>query len=60
VIELAGSAAFEAQDYPRAISYWEKLLRKMPANSEISQALSERIAEAKTRRADTVPKRGAR
>lgn len=60
VMELAGSAAFEAKDYPRAISYWEKLLRQMPADSEIGQALSKRIAEAKMLMADTVPKRGAR
>jgi len=48
-LELAGSAAFEAKDYKRAIDYWEKLLKKVPANSELSQSLAERINDAKTR-----------
>ena len=47
VLELAGSAAFEAKDFKLAINYWEKLLQKVSSDSEISQALSERIAEAK-------------
>ncbi|MBA2527739.1 MAG: c-type cytochrome biogenesis protein CcmI [Pyrinomonadaceae bacterium] len=48
-LELAGSAAFEAQDYKRAIEYWEKLLERVPANSEVAESLTERINEAKTR-----------
>ncbi len=51
-LELAGSAAFETKDYRRAIDYWEKLLKKVPPDSEIGQSLSERIKEAKTRSAD--------
>jgi cytochrome c-type biogenesis protein CcmH len=47
-LELAGSAAFEAKDYSRAISYWQKLLQKTPANSEVAQALTQRINEAKS------------
>lgn len=46
VLELAGSAAFEAKDYKLAINYWEKLLKKVSSDPEISQALSERIAKA--------------
>lgn len=48
-LELAGSAAFEARDYKRAIEYWEKLLKKVPANSEVADSLTQRINEAKTR-----------
>lgn len=48
-LELAGSAAFEAKDYGRAIDYWERLMKKVPATSEVGQSLAERINEAKTR-----------
>jgi cytochrome c-type biogenesis protein CcmH len=50
-MELAGSAAFEANDYKRAIEYWQKLLDKVPANSEVANSLTERINKAKTRAA---------
>ncbi|MFN2511647.1 MAG: c-type cytochrome biogenesis protein CcmI [Pyrinomonadaceae bacterium] len=50
-MELAGSAAFEAQDYNRAIEYWQKLLERVPANSEVANSLNERINNAKTRTA---------
>jgi len=46
-LELAGSAAFEAKDFAQAIKYWEKLLQRTGNDPEISQALSERIADAK-------------
>jgi cytochrome c-type biogenesis protein CcmH len=48
-LELAGSAAFEAGDYRRAIDYWQKLIKKVPANSEVAESLSQRINAAKTR-----------
>ena len=48
-LELAGNAAFEAHDYKRAIEYWQKLLERVPANSEVSESLTERINEAKKR-----------
>ena len=47
-LELAGAAAFEAKNYKQAIEYWQKLMQKTPADSEVGQALSQRIAEAKT------------
>lgn len=50
-LELAGSAAFEANDYKRAIEYWQKLLDRVPANSEVANSLTERINKAKTRAA---------
>jgi cytochrome c-type biogenesis protein CcmH len=48
-LELAGSAAFEAHDYKRAIEYWQILLKKVPANSEVAESLTERINKAKER-----------
>jgi cytochrome c-type biogenesis protein CcmH len=47
-LELAGAAAFEQKNYQQAIEYWQKLMQKTPADSEVGQALSQRIAEAKT------------
>jgi cytochrome c-type biogenesis protein CcmH len=47
-LELAGSAAFETKNYPQAIDCWEKLLKKTPPNTELGQALSQRINEAKS------------
>lgn len=46
-LELGGSAAFEVKNYTQAITYWEKLLKKTPPNTELAVALTERIAEAK-------------
>lgn len=48
-IELAGNAAFQAQDYKRALLYWEKLMLKLPPQSEVAQALSQKIEEAKAK-----------
>ncbi len=50
-LELAGNAAFEARDYKRAIDYWEKLMKEVPANSEIGNSVSKKIDEAKLRAA---------
>ena len=47
-LQLAGSAAFEAKDYKKAVDYWERVLKQVPPNSEVSQAITERINEAKT------------
>lgn len=43
---LAGNAAFQAKDYSRAIEYWQKLLR-VTTDSQVTQALTDRINEAK-------------
>lgn len=48
-LELAGSAAYEANDFPLAIKHWEKLLKKAAGDPEISRELTERIEEAKKR-----------
>ena len=47
-LELAGSAAFEQKNFKEAISYWERLLQRTPKDSELAQALTERIELAKT------------
>ena len=46
-LQLAGSAAFEAKNYKQAIEYWQRLLQKTSPDSEMGQALTERIAEAR-------------
>ncbi|MDX6614183.1 MAG: cytochrome c-type biosis protein CcmH [Blastocatellia bacterium] len=47
-LQLAGSAAFEAKNYKQAIEYWQRLLQKTSPDTEMGQALTERIAEART------------
>jgi cytochrome c-type biogenesis protein CcmH len=47
VLQLAGSAEFEAKNYKQALVYWEKLMKRTPPESELGQALAEQIAEAK-------------
>jgi cytochrome c-type biogenesis protein CcmH len=44
---LAANAAFEAKNFPKAIDYWQRLLKQVPPNSEIAQTITERINEAK-------------
>lgn len=46
-LTLAGSAAFEAKDYKRAIGYWERLQGQVPADSELGQALQAGLAQAR-------------
>ena len=46
-LQLAGSAAFQAKDYKKAIDYWQRILKQVPAGSEVEQAITERIDEAK-------------
>ena len=47
-LQLAGSAAFEAKDYKKAIDYWQRVLKKVPPNDDVAKAITERINEAKT------------
>jgi cytochrome c-type biogenesis protein CcmH len=46
-LQLAGSAAFEQRNYKQAIEYWQRLLQKTSPETEMGQALTERIAEAR-------------
>jgi cytochrome c-type biogenesis protein CcmH len=47
-LELAGSAEFQAKNYVAAIDYWQKVLQKSPADSELARTVKERINEAKS------------
>jgi cytochrome c-type biogenesis protein CcmH len=47
-LQLAGSAAFQAKDYKKAIDYWQRVLKKVPPGSEIAETINQRINEAKT------------
>jgi cytochrome c-type biogenesis protein CcmH len=46
-LDLAGSAAYQAGDYKKAIDYWQKLLNQLPAGSEELRTVSDQIAKAK-------------
>ena len=47
-LQLAGTVAFDAKDYKKAIGYWERVLQRVPPGSEVAEAITERINEAKT------------
>ncbi|HKE59336.1 MAG TPA: c-type cytochrome biogenesis protein CcmI, partial [Pyrinomonadaceae bacterium] len=47
-LQLAGSAAFQAKDYQKAIDYWERVLSKVPPGSDLAQSVQGRISEAKS------------
>ena len=47
-LQLAGSAAFQAKDYRKAIDYWNRVLAQVPPDSEVGQTIAARIAEAKS------------
>jgi cytochrome c-type biogenesis protein CcmH len=46
---LAGTAAFEAGDYRRAIADWERLLKLLPPGSDEAQAVEGSLAEARAK-----------
>jgi cytochrome c-type biogenesis protein CcmH len=46
-LQLAGSAAFEAKDYKKAVDYWQRVLKKVPPDSDVGQTITSRINEAK-------------
>ena len=46
-LDLAGSAAFQANDYKKAIEYWQKLLALLPAGSDELQTITAQITKAK-------------
>ncbi len=45
---LAGTAAYERNDFAAAATYWERLLNQLPADSEDAQMLSESIDKARS------------
>ncbi|HXI74876.1 MAG TPA: tetratricopeptide repeat protein, partial [Pyrinomonadaceae bacterium] len=46
-LDLAGSAAFQAGDYKKAIEYWQKLLTSLPPGSDELRTVTEQISKAK-------------
>jgi len=48
-LAMAGTDAFEQQDYKRAVAHWEKLRTQVPADSPIARSISGSIAEARQR-----------
>lgn len=54
-LALAGTAAFEARDYPGAIKHWERLARSIPPDSEFAQAIAGSLAEARQLAGGVVP-----
>jgi cytochrome c-type biogenesis protein CcmH len=40
-LQLAGTAAFDAKDYKKAIELWQRVLSKAPAGSDLARAISE-------------------
>ena len=46
-LDLAGSAAFQAGDYKKAIDYWQRLLKLLPPGSEELRTVTDQITKAK-------------
>jgi len=46
-LNLAGSAAYQAKDYAKAIDYWQQLLKLLPAGSEDLKMVTEQISRTK-------------
>ncbi|MSQ05575.1 MAG: c-type cytochrome biogenesis protein CcmI [Nitrosomonadaceae bacterium] len=47
-LALAGTAAFEQDNFKQAANHWEKLLTIIPADSKLAQSVSESITKAKS------------
>lgn len=46
-LAMAGSAAFQAKDYRKAMDYWQQLLKLLPPGSQELQIITEQISKAK-------------
>jgi cytochrome c-type biogenesis protein CcmH len=44
---LAGTVAYEAQDYPKALDLWERLATLLPPGSDVAATIQANIAEVK-------------
>jgi cytochrome c-type biogenesis protein CcmH len=58
-LALAGSAAFERQDYAAAAAFWQRAQPFAPAGSEFAQGLERSIAEARALAGASAPAGGA-
>jgi cytochrome c-type biogenesis protein CcmH len=47
-LALAGTVAFEEKKYAEAVAQWEKILRLVPPDSDISRSVQSSIAEAQS------------
>jgi cytochrome c-type biogenesis protein CcmH len=47
-LALAGTVAFERKDYARAVTYWQRMLPLVPADSEDARTIEENVAQAKS------------
>ena len=45
-LALAGTVAFEKQDYASAVAHWERILRLVPQDSDLAQSVRASVAEA--------------
>jgi cytochrome c-type biogenesis protein CcmH len=54
-LALAGTAAFDRQQYAMAVKYWQKLAASLPADSEMAGAVQSSIAEAQSLAGGTKP-----
>ena len=48
-LALAGTAAFDRNDFASAAAYWERMLPLVPPDSEEARAVGENVAEARKR-----------
>lgn len=48
-LALAGTAAFDKQDYAKATDYWGRIVPLVPQDSELAQSIRASIAEAQER-----------
>ena len=46
-LALAGTVAFDRKDFKQAVTYWERLQKVIPPESEMSRSIESSIAEAK-------------
>jgi cytochrome c-type biogenesis protein CcmH len=46
-LALAGTAAFNRQDYRQAVAYWERLEPTLPPESDVARSIAASIAEAR-------------
>ena len=55
-LDLAGTAAYQAGDYQKAIEQWQKLLKLLPAGSEELKTITAQISKAKELAGNKTPR----
>jgi cytochrome c-type biogenesis protein CcmH len=58
-LALAGADRYKAGDYAGAISYWERILRFAPPESELARTVEESISDARKLAGKAAPSRAA-